>query len=173
MKGPKRGWRVRPLTDQVREALFNILGARVVDSSFLDLFAGTGAVGIEALSRGASIALFVEMNRQVVAMIRENIELAGFADRTEVYAVDVLRAINILRGKRASFDIIFLGAPYDSPVLEKALDKLAEASLLKPDGLLIAEHRKHQPVAQSYGRYEKCREARYGETMLSFYKEKA
>ena len=172
MKSPRQGRGVRPLTDQVREALFNILADKTFDSYFLDLFAGTGAVGIEALSRGAKLSIFVELNRQVVGVIRQNLELTGFSDRAEVYAVDVLRAVTLLHNKGAKFDLIFLGAPYDSPLLEKVLVKLSEADLVKPDGLIIAEHRKHCQLAASYGRYEQCRSSRYGETILSFYKEK-
>ena len=172
MKAPKKGWRVRPLTDQTREALFNILGARVADCYFLDLFAGTGAVGIEALSRGARSAIFVELNRQVVSLIPQNLETAGFSDRADVYAVDVIRALNLLNGKQARFDIIFLGAPYDSPLLEKAMEKIAEVDILNPGGIVIAEHRKQHLLPDHYGRFEKYRDARYGETKLSFFKEK-
>ena len=173
LKTPKAGWRVRPLTDQARGALFNILAEKVGDSSFLDLFAGTGAVGIEALSRGAQVAIFVEMNRQVVALIRQNLELTGFTDRAEVYAVDVLKAVNILSGKGAKFGIIFIGAPYDSPLLDKVLQKIADGGLLAPAGVLIAEHRKQHELAVEYGKLQMFRAARYGETVFEFYKEKA
>lgn len=141
----------------------------MVDSSFLDLFAGTGAVGIEALSRGARLAIFVELKRPIVSLIRQNLEAAGFSDRAEVYAVDVIRALNLLNGKGAKFDMVFAGAPYDSPVLEKALVKLSETEILKPDGILIAEHRKQHRMQEEYGKLKLFREARYGETVLSFY----
>lgn len=172
MKTPKKGWPVRPLTDQARGALFNILGEKTADAGFLDLFAGTGAVGIEALSRGAKLAFFVELNRQVVELIRQNLELTGFKEQAEVYAVDAVRALNIFSGKGARFDIVFLGAPYDSPVLEKALRKLAEMEIVAPDGVMIAEHRRQQELAASYGRLERYRQARYGETVFDFYKVK-
>ncbi|HVN67578.1 MAG TPA: 16S rRNA (guanine(966)-N(2))-methyltransferase RsmD [Candidatus Sulfotelmatobacter sp.] len=172
LKTPKADGRVRPLTDRAREALFNILAEKVGGSSFLDLFAGTGAVGIEALSRGAKIAIFVELNRQVVALIRQNLAITGFTDRAEVYAVDALKAVNILNGKGARFGIIFIGAPYDSPLLAKVLDKIAEGGLLAPDGVLIAEHRKQQEMAIEYGKLQMYRTARYGETVFDFYKEK-
>lgn len=165
----KSAQKLRPLTDQAREALFNILGEKAVDSYFLDLFAGTGAVGIEALSRGAKIAIFVELNRLTVSVIRQNLELTGFSDRAEVYAVDVIRALNLLNRKGAKFDIIFMGAPYDRPVLEKALVKLSETEILKPDGVLIAEHRKQHALMDSYGKLRRYRESRYGETVLTFY----
>jgi 16S rRNA (guanine966-N2)-methyltransferase len=170
LKTPKQSRGIRPLTDQARGALYNILAAKVVDARLLDVFAGTGAVGIEALSRGAQLAIFIELSRQAVALIRENLELTGFHDRAEVYAVDALRGLNILGSKGAKFDLIFLGAPYDSPVLGKALNKLAEIELLAEDGIMIAEHRRQHPLAENYGRMFRFREARYGETILAFYR---
>jgi len=142
----------------------------VGESDFLDLFAGTGAVGIEALSRGARLAIFVELDRTSVSLIRENLELTGFTDRGEVYGIDVLRAIPILSAKGAAFDLIYLGAPYGSPALGQALEKLAESKLLRPNGTLIAEHRKQDALAEVIGKFVRVREAKYGETVLAFYK---
>lgn len=170
MKTPKQSRGVRPLTDQARGALFNILGDKSAGSRFLDVFAGTGAVGIEALSRGASIAIFVELNRSAVALIRENLELTGFSDRAEVYAVEAARGLNLLNSKGAKFDIIFLGAPYESPALEKCLSKIGEADMMDAYGVLIAEHRKQHAIAEKFGKLERFREARYGETVLAFYR---
>jgi 16S rRNA (guanine(966)-N(2))-methyltransferase RsmD len=142
----------------------------VVEGNFLDLFAGTGAVGIEALSRGAKLAFFVEMSRPAVALIRQNLERTGFTDRAEVYAMEVIRAINLFHAGGAVFDVIYLGAPYESPALEKALAKLTEVNILKNGGIIVAEHRKQHLLADNYGAMEKKRDARYGETILSFYK---
>jgi len=172
LKAPKKGWKLRPLTDQAKEALFNILGRRVQNSVFLDLFASTGAVGIEALSRGAEIALLVEKNPLAVSLIRQNLELTKLSDRAEVYALDVLRALNLFEKKGAKFDLIFLGAPYDHPILEKTLGKIAEINILKDGALVMAEHRKQHLLAEAYGKLKLVREARYGETTLSFYEVK-
>ena len=169
MQAPKRGPRIRPLTEQARAALFNILAARTVDGRFLDLFAGTGAVGIEALSRGAARAVFVELDRAAVLAIRQNLASTGFTDRAEIYALDVIRALKILSGQEAQFDVIFMGAPYDSPALEQALIMLSETALLKPDGVLIAEHRKQHRLQAEYKKLKMVRDSRYGETVLSFY----
>ncbi len=172
LKVPKlsRGRRIRPLTDQVKEALFNILGDRVVDCYFLDIFAGTGSVGIEALSRGAKLAIFVELDRQVVSTIKENLAATGLDDRAEVYSVDALRAIKILDSKKCGFDIIFLGPPYGSPALEKSLELLSTSNIIKKDGLVVAEHSARHKIADSYASLLKVRDARYGDTVLSFYK---
>jgi 16S rRNA (guanine(966)-N(2))-methyltransferase RsmD len=166
LKAPSRA---RPLTDQAKEALFNILKDRVVDTCFLDLFAGSGAVGIEALSRGARLAFFVELNRQAVRVIRDNLETTGFSDQAEVYAVDALRALNIFGRKEAKFDIIYIGSPYDSPVLAKVMEKLGETGLLKGKGVVIAEHRKQHRLEEIYGCLKAFRESKYGETVFTFY----
>ena len=161
--------RARPLTDQAKEALFNILREKVQDCVFLDLFAGSGAVGIEALSRGASRAVFVELNRKAVDVIRLNLEQTGLAGGTEVYAKDALRALKLLARNGEKFDVVFLGAPYDSPVLEKALDIIGDADLLNKDGTVVAEHRRQHRLQEAYGGIKLIREARYGDTVLSFY----
>jgi 16S rRNA (guanine966-N2)-methyltransferase len=147
------------------------LAAQTPEARFLDVFAGTGAVGIEALSRGARLAIFVELSLNAVSLIRENLALTGFTDRAEVYAIDAARAVSIMAGKGAAFDLIFLGAPYESPVLEKVMHQLAETSLLAPDGIMVAEHRRQHALADEFGKLKKFREARYGETVLAFYKE--
>ena len=167
LKAPSQA---RPLTDRAKEALFNILRGKVVTCSFLDLFAGSGAVGIEALSRGADKVVFVESNRKAVGIIRENLDNTGFSEQADVYAVDAIRALKLLGGKKAKFDIIFLGAPYDSPILEKTLEKLGELELLKHTGVVIAEHRKQHKLQEEYGRLKIFRENKYGETVLGFYK---
>lgn len=167
LKSPKG--KIRPLSDQAKEALFNILQNKVIDCYFLDLFAGTGSVGIEALSRGATLSIFVELDKKAVQVIRENLQNCGFTDRAEVYALDVIRAIKILKRKQAKFDIIFMGAPYGSPNLEKTLHELSDGALLKGKGIVVAEHRKQHRLEESYGSLKKLRDARYGETVLTFY----
>ncbi|NQT30059.1 MAG: 16S rRNA (guanine(966)-N(2))-methyltransferase RsmD [Candidatus Saganbacteria bacterium] len=161
--------KTRPLSDQVKEALFNILQNRICDCYFLDLFAGSGAVGIEALSRGATLSIFVELDKKTVRVIRENLELCSFSDRAEVYALDVLRALRILKRKGAKFDIIFIGAPYDSPNLEKVLAELSDGSLLNERGIVVAEHRRQHKIQDQYEKLVVFRSVKYGETELTFY----
>lgn len=161
---------IRPLSDQVKEALFNILRNKVEGSSFLDLFAGTGSVGIEALSRGALLSIFVELDRRTVDIIRENLKDCGFEEQAEVYALDALRAVKILKRKEGRFDIIFIGAPYGSPNLVKVFKELSDGSLLKENGVVVAEHRKQHKIESEIGQLKQVREACYGETVLSFYK---
>ena len=160
---------IRPLSEQVREALFNILMPVVDGARFLDLFAGTGAVGIEALSRGAKLAFFAEHDRRTVNFIRANLAATGFTEQAEVYALLVNKALNILTGKGAQFDIIFLGAPYDDPALEEALKVLGDSALIAPKGIVIAEHRTKHPLDEVFGALKRYRRAKYGDTTLSFY----
>jgi 16S rRNA (guanine(966)-N(2))-methyltransferase RsmD len=168
LKSPKG--KIRPLSDQAKESLFNILAPIVSGSYFLDLFAGTGSVGIEALSRGATLSIFVELDKKTVQVIRANLADCGFTDRSEVYALDVIRALRILKRKEAKFDIIFIGAPYGSPNLEKALEELAGGDLLKSEGVVIAEHRFKHDLPSEFGVLKQVREVRYGDTILEFYK---
>jgi len=161
---------IRPLSERAREALFNILAPRIADSDFLDLFAGSGAVGIEALSRGARISIFVEMDKKSVPVIWGNLENVGFSDRAEVYALPVSQALKILNKKSAKFDIIFLGAPYGSPSLNEALKIIGTAELLNPSAVVIAEHRFKQNLETQIGELLMFRQQRYGDTMFSFYK---
>lgn len=161
--------RLRPLTGRAKEALFNILVRKNPGARFLDLFAGTGSVGIEALSRGAVLAIFVEFDRKIVQTLRENIALAGFSDRAEVYGLDVIKAIKIIDKAKCKFDIIFIGAPYGSPMLEETLRAIAGADIVDDDGVVVAEHSIRDRVSDSYGCLSKFRDSKYGDTVLSFY----
>jgi len=167
LKSPKGN--IRPLSSQAKEALFNILQNRVAGAYFLDLFAGSGAVGIEALSRGATLSIFIELDKKTVRVMRENVEFCGFAGRAEIYALEAVRALKILKKKEAKFDIIFIGAPYGSPNLAKALLELSDGGLLKERGFVVAEHRKQHQLEESYEKLLKFREAKYGETVFTFY----
>ena len=161
--------RLRPLTGRAKEALFNIIAAKNPDSRFLDLFAGTGSVGIEALSRGASLAIFVESDRKIVQTLRENLAIAGFTDRAEVYCLDAIKAVNVIDRSEGKFDVIFIGAPYGSPALEGTLNAISGSGIVDRDGMIIAEHSFRDRISDSYGKLVRFRDARYGDTVLSFY----
>ncbi len=171
LKFPKlsKDKRLRPLTGRAKEALFNILARKNPEARFLDLFAGTGSVGIEALSRGASLAIFVEHDGKIVRTLRENLELCGFSDRAEVYALDVIKALKIIDNAGGKFDIVFIGAPYGSPALEGSLNTIAQTALIEQNGVIIAEHSRRDNIQDSYGKLKKFRDAGYGDTVLSFY----
>ncbi|NQU17751.1 MAG: 16S rRNA (guanine(966)-N(2))-methyltransferase RsmD [Candidatus Saganbacteria bacterium] len=170
LKVPKTD--IRPLSDRSKEALFNILISKVSDASFLDLFAGSGSVGIEALSRGAKLSFFVEQDKRHVRIIKENLADLSFEERGEVYSLDVLKALKILSSKGAKFDIIFLGAPYNSPVLKEALIQLGDLDLLNPLGVVVAEYRFKQKIDSEFNKISRFREEKYGDTILAFYERK-
>lgn len=174
LKFPKlpAGKRLRPLTGQVKAALFNILVEENIDSRFLDLFAGTGSVGIEALSRGAKLVFFVELERKVVETLRENLATTGFSDRAEVLNLDVIKAISVMDRDGGKFDIIFIGAPYNNPILIETLKKISGTGILAENGVLIAEHNTKTFVDEEYGKLKKYRDSKYGDTILSFYSNK-
>jgi 16S rRNA (guanine(966)-N(2))-methyltransferase RsmD len=159
---------VRPTADRVREALFNILGARVSGASFLDAYAGTGAVGVEALSRGALSATFIEKEHAAVSLLRENLDHAGVARRTRVVARDLAAAIRTLESDAARFDIVYLDPPYEGGELDRALRLIGTSRLLVEGSLVVAEHDARIP-AQSTPRLAAVRTVSYGRTALTFY----
>lgn len=159
------GSRVRPTSDKVKQALFNILGERVVDAAFLDLFAGAGGIGLEALSRGAAQVTFVESSPDSLAAIRKNLELPGFAGRARIVPAKVK---SFLKKAPEHYDVVFLDPPYaEEP--RPLLELLAASGMVRPQGLVIAEHFRKQPSPENAGALRLFREARYGDTVLAFY----
>ncbi|MDD2957913.1 MAG: 16S rRNA (guanine(966)-N(2))-methyltransferase RsmD [Lachnospiraceae bacterium] len=132
------GLDTRPTTDRIKETLFNILQDELYDCRFLDLFAGSGSIGIEALSRGAREAVFVENNRRAVSCIQENLEFTKLASLGKVISGDVLSALNRLNGQEP-FHIIFMDPPYGHLWEKRVLEVLADSSIVDEDTLLIAE----------------------------------
>ena len=157
---------MRPTSDKVKQALFNILGEQVEAAVFLDLFAGAGGIGIEALSRGAARAVFVDDSRDSLGVIKQNLEQTGFSDRAEVV---FSKAEAFLKKTSGPFDIAFLDPPY-AEEMQPMLERLAGAGIMKPDSIVIAEHFKKQPSPESAGTLTLYREAQYGDTVLAFYK---
>ena len=139
------GLDTRPTTDRIKETLFNMLAPSLYDCRFLDLFAGSGAIGIEALSRGAEHAVFVEQSRKAMDCIRENLRNTHLEDRAETIQMDVLSALKRLEG-RQSFDYIFMDPPYDHKWEKQVLAYLKESALLADDGVIIIEASKETEV---------------------------
>lgn len=164
---PKRKG-VRPTSDYLREALFDILGASVHGARFLDLYAGSGAVGIEASSRGGAHVVFLERDPGCLRILRENLELAGLGP-TQVIAGDVLRVLPRLARRGEEFDIVFLDPPYGTGLARRTLDTVASANLLRPGGLAIAEHFSKEPLPKEIRSLRHIREKRHGQTVLTFY----
>lgn len=132
------GMGTRPTTDRIKETLFNMLQNEVPGSYFLDLFAGSGQIGLEAISRGARYAVFVDNNKKAVACIEDNIRFTKFDKESKVYSSDVLSALRAMEGKY-QFDIIFMDPPYDQEIEKEVLRYLATSSLVKEDTTIIVE----------------------------------
>jgi 16S rRNA (guanine966-N2)-methyltransferase len=163
------GLKVRPTSDRLRETLFNILAPRIEGSRFLDLCAGSGAVGIEALSRGAESAMFVESSRRAAAVISENLRHCGIGREAGVIVRDALAALRYCATHGQQFDIVYFDPPYDSPLYSSVLWALARDGTLAPGGLVIAEHRRGLALLPDYDRLRPFREVVQGDAVLTFY----
>lgn len=163
-----KGVHVRPTLDRVRESLFNILGPQIVGARFLDLFAGTGANGIEALSRGARCATFIDHDQRALACIQRNL------DATRLAAAAVLDRLQLPRSTAslhpdAPFNIVFADPPYDFPDYGLLLKLLADAPLLATDGIIVIEHTIRAQMPGQSGRLSPYRTQKYGDTALTFF----
>lgn len=162
-----RGSLVRPTTDLVRQALFSMLEVMAKDwSQVLDLYAGSGALGIEALSRGAGWVDFVDREPRCCTVIKENLEKTGFADKARVYCCNVMKALTFLNNK---YGIIFIDAPYSDPLPGNVLRQLAASNIINMDSLVAVSHSHRLTPSDSYDSLRLIREQRYGDTRLSIY----
>jgi 16S rRNA (guanine966-N2)-methyltransferase len=164
-----KGLSIRPTSDKVREALFDILGDKITGSNFLDLYAGSGGVGLEALSRGADFAAFVEQNPAAIRIIKANVSRCGFERQTKIISASVRNALLKLSVSKVKFDIIFLDPPYESGLFPETLEQLADRQLLLPHSIIIAEHLSRSAHPVQFGDLMRYREKKYGQTGLSFY----
>jgi len=166
-----RGLALRPTADKVKGALFNIVESRfkLETAAVLDLFAGTGALGIEALSRGAAAVSFVEQAPASVRVLRENVRLCGFEDRTRVLPMSVRRALAQLARERACFDGVLADPPYERGLLESTLSAVAEHGSVRPGGWVIVEHHTSETPPAACGPLRLTQSRRYGKTGLALY----
>jgi len=168
-----KGANIRYTSDRVKESLFSILSIMVPDSKFLDIFAGSGNVGIEALSRGAESVTFVDINPVCIRTISANLEHCGIdpnLPQVRLTRMGALIAIDYFRRHEIEFDIIFLDPPYIANFVEKCLLRISECNILTEDGLVIAEHDAKEDAPTDAGDLFMTRQERYGTTLLSFYK---
>jgi 16S rRNA (guanine966-N2)-methyltransferase len=163
---PEKG--IRPTADRIREAVFNILGDRVRGAVVLDLFAGTGALGLEALSRGAAEAVFVDRMDAALRTISRNLDDLGLANRSRVIRWDLSRNLGPLRGRRPAFDLVFLDPPYGRGLLAPTISRLVAADCLTPGARLVAEHSTEESPPAAPGGPVATDRRRYGKTLVSF-----
>jgi len=165
---------VRPTSDRAKEAVFSILTNKLYGARVLDLFAGSGGLGIEALSRGASYCLFADASRRSLDLVRRNLQHCKVEEKTAVAAGDYQRTLGSLgrrigEGLEEPFDIIFLDPPYDAGYLEEAIRGIAEGGLLADGGVIVAEHRKQTSLPETLCGFVKTKERRYGVVSRSIY----
>jgi 16S rRNA (guanine966-N2)-methyltransferase len=162
---------LRPTSDKLRETLFNVLAARVAGARVLDGYAGTGAVGIEALSRGAAHVTFVERDRRASALIEENLAQCGVTSGYAIIRAPADRAVATLQADPAlvPFDIILLDPPYDQPPGRVLVDVGSHNRLLAPGGILVLEHARREPSPDAAGHFARTRLLTSGDSALSFY----
>ncbi|WP_318653910.1 16S rRNA (guanine(966)-N(2))-methyltransferase RsmD [Lawsonibacter sp. OA9] len=159
-----QGMDTRPTTDKVKESLFNIIQFEIEGRRVLDLFGGTGQLGIEALSRGADHCTFVDMRKEAAALIRENLRLTGLSERSRVVQGD---ALSFLSSCGEKFDVILLDPPYRTELLEKSVKRITEFDILREHGIMICESAAERELPALPPPYERGREYRYGKIRLT------
>jgi 16S rRNA (guanine(966)-N(2))-methyltransferase RsmD len=169
LKSPKGG-ATRPTGDRVKQTLFDILAPRISGARFLDVCAGAGGIGLEALSRGAARVVLIDSDREAVAAIQENLKaLAGTAS-VQVFRQDARVALAALADAGVRFDIAFFDPPYDSPLYEPLLEQIGRTHLLQPEGVVVAEHFHKRALPETIGGLFRVRDVKIGDHRLSFYR---
>ncbi len=165
-----KGRALRPTAERVREAVFAILGPRVEGGRFLDLYAGAGAMGLEALSRGAAEATFVESHRPAGRVIEENARRCGFEERVRVVVAPAARGLARLRREGSAFEMVFVDPPYERGEAGAAMARLGQwPRMVSEGGLVICQHSRHEELGEEVGGLVRMRRRRFGETIVDFY----
>jgi len=172
LKGKKirsiKGTKTRPTSDRLRESIFNIIAFNVQDACILDLFAGTGALAIEALSRGAKFAVFIDISKNAVSTIRENIKLCNLDDRVKVIKWDINKNLKCIEHSKPAFNLVFMDPPYDKNFLKPTLHNLHLSCCMEKGCLIIVEHSLHEPIPKDPAVFEITDQRKYGKTLVSF-----
>lgn len=171
LAGPKpTSKHIRPTADRVRETLFNVLGQFLDGQAVLDLYAGTGALGLEALSRGAGKAVLVDQDREALALCRQNTDFLGFGAQVEILSQPVDRALTALGRRGERFELVFADPPYAARVVETVLEGVTGAGLLTPGAMVVVEHDKREPAPEAHAGLTREDQRRFGDTLVSFYR---
>ena len=172
LKGRKlatiRGKIIRPTADRLREAIFNILADRVENSVVLDLFAGTGALGIEAFSRGAQSVVFVDNSISAIAVLKKNISTCALEENATIIKWDISKNLNCIQSINPAFDLVFLDPPYNKDCLKPVLHSLSRNDALETGACLVIEHSDTEPVPLKIPVFNIADQRRYGRTLISF-----
>ncbi|MFT9598102.1 16S rRNA (guanine(966)-N(2))-methyltransferase RsmD [Mesobacillus sp.] len=164
------GTSTRPTTDKVKESLFNMIGPYFTEGMGLDLFAGSGGLGIEALSRGLDKVIFVDREGKAIHVINENLKSCGLEEKAEVYRNDAVRALKAIQKRDLVFDYIFLDPPYKKQQLVKLLETIDKGSLVHHDGLIVCEHASDITLPEKVAGLVQTRNEKYGIIGITLYK---
>ncbi len=167
---PIRGMTIRPTSDRLRETLFNILSHRVRDAVVLDIFAGTGALGLEALSRGAASAVFIDHYKGALDALTGNIRAFHLDDRAQVIRWDIHINLKCIRNHQPPFDLVFMDPPYERNLVMPSLDHLHRSRALASDALVVVEHTPLEPLSDKMSAFSVEDQRKYGKTLVSFLK---
>lgn len=163
------GMKTRPTADRVKEAMFSIIQFELPGARVLDLFGGTGQLGIEALSRGAMYAAFVDASEDACKVIRENLKRSKFERQGRVFRDDYLRYLSSCKEK---YNVVFLDPPYDGIILETALNRITEIDILQSDGIIVTERPLGKELVCGAENYERSRDYKYGNTIVTLFRNK-
>jgi 16S rRNA (guanine966-N2)-methyltransferase len=164
------GMNTRPTTDKVKEAIFSMIGPYFEGGWVLDLFAGAGGLGIEAISRGMERGIFIDIERASVDIIKQNLQSTGLLDHAEVYRNSAEQALKVLHRRELKFNLIFLDPPYRMKNMDELLLHIEERSLLVTEAMVVLEHDTRTLYAEQISGFTRIRKAEYGETTISIYK---
>lgn len=164
-----KGRAVRPTSDRAKETLFNIIGDRIPGCRFLDLFSGTGNIGLEAASRGAAEVVLVESNPKALNVLQENVEKCDLGDKVKILNVDSGKCLAGFVSTNQSFDLVFMDPPYRDLKAYNLIREIVDKGLLENKGVVIAEHDRHHSLPEAYGKLVLVREKRVGDTIFSFF----
>jgi 16S rRNA (guanine966-N2)-methyltransferase len=172
LKGRKlrsiKGRKTRPTSDRIRESIFNIIAFNVQDACILDLFAGTGAFAVEALSRGAKFAVFIDISKSSVSAITENTESFDLGDRVKIIKWDINKNLNCIEHSNPAFDLVFIDPPYNKKFLNPTLLNLHLSCCLEKGCSIIVEHSLQEPIPKEPAVFEITDQRKYGKTLVSF-----
>jgi 16S rRNA (guanine966-N2)-methyltransferase len=165
---PIRGKAIRPTSDRVREAVFNIIARDVGEARVLDLFAGTGAMGIEALSRGARSVVFIDSRKASLAVVRKNLDILNLTEGSRVILWDIAKNLNCLKTEAPDIQLVFMDPPYHKDLIGPTLEHLVNCRALAPGALIVIEHAVSEPLPGRLAGYMLTDQRKYGKTFVSF-----
>jgi len=165
------GTNTRPTTDKIKESIFNMIGPFFDGGKGLDLYGGSGGLGLEALSRGMEHLIFIDKDQKAIHTIKENIKQCNYEDKTEVFRNDAKRALKALHKREMQFDMIFLDPPYAKQMLLKDMEEIDKLELLSPEGSIVTEHGTDVTLPEEIGNFYQVRQETYGKTTtITIYK---